>query len=414
MKAVVALPLDTVDDTLSTILLIDGVLLALIVVGVLYGARWVVRLGLLPLTRMERAAQDITTGDPDLRLPDTDECTETGRLSRVLNTMLDRLQSALRAHERSEARLRRFLDDAGHELRTPLTAVQGFAQLALRHEEQSATSRREANRLIAQNAERLSLLVDDLQLLTRLDQEPSYRAESVDLLSLAADAISTAALNWPGRPVRLDPLPSPAGIRQEGDRQDDELELVETVGDPHRLRQVVDNLLSNAQRHTPAATPVHVRVGTARAGGGTGGVDRPGRASSSSPLPYGTAICVVEIADEGPGLDAEDAQRVFERFYRVDRSRSRSQGGSGLGLAIAAAIAHGHGGRLELDTRPGAGCTFRLVLPARRAEGTGQVLVPTPPSTAARAARDHGPSRPARPTVPAAGTSAPPSGCRRL
>ncbi|WP_406172537.1 sensor histidine kinase [Streptomyces sp. NBC_00996] len=229
---------------------------------------------------------------------------------------------------------------------------QGFAEPALRHEQQSAEGGREANLLIAQNAERVSLLVDDLQLLAQLDQEPSYRREPVDLLSPAVDAVSAAALDSDGHPIGLDPL-----------RKEDEPDLVETVGDPHRLRQVVENLLSNGRTHTPG-TPVHVRVGTVRVGPDTGGVDRPGLTSPSPPLPYGTAA-VLEIAGEGPGLDPEDARRAFERFYRVDRSRSRShsRGGSGLGLAIAGAIARGHGGRLELDTAPGKGCTFRLVLP---------------------------------------------------
>ncbi|MEU9212216.1 HAMP domain-containing sensor histidine kinase [Streptomyces sp. NPDC048415] len=352
MKSVVALPMDTVDGATSKILLVDGVLLALTLACVVLLGRWVVRLGLLPLTRMERTAEDITDGNLDLRLADTDERTETGRLGRVLNTMLERLQGALRERETSEARLRRFVADAGHELRTPLTTIQGFAELALRHEQQSAAGRREANRLIAQNAARMSLLVDDLHLLAQLDQEPAYRREPVDLLALAADAVSAAALGSPGRPIDLVPLAEGA----------EELELVETVGDPHRLRQVIDNLLSNARTHTPQGTPVHVRVGT-----GLAGPDVGGRTSASPPLPYGTPVGVLEIADEGPGLAPEDAQRVFERFYRADRSRSRSraEGGSGLGLAIAAAIAQGHGGRLELDTAAGKGCTFRLVLPQR-------------------------------------------------
>lgn len=313
---------------------------------------------------MERTAQDITDGDLDLRLPDTGARTETGRLGRVLNTMLERLQGALRERETSEARLRRFVADAGHELRTPLTAIQGFAELALRHEQQSPAGRREANRLIAQNAERMGLLVDDLQLLAKLDQEPSYGPshgrESVDLLSLAADAVSAAALGDSGRPIDLGPL--------RDSKDEEELELVEALGDPHRLRQVVENLLSNARVHTPPGTPVHVRVGTALVAPDTGGADRPGRTSASPALPHGTPVGVLEIADAGPGLSPEDAQRVFERFYRVDRSRSRAhdQGGSGLGLAIAAAIAQGHGGRLELDTAPGEGCTFRLVLPESR------------------------------------------------
>ncbi|MFC9848464.1 sensor histidine kinase [Streptomyces sp. NPDC060223] len=365
MKTVIALPLATIDGATSKILYLDGTVLAFTVTGVVLFGRWVVRLGLLPLTRMERTAQGITDGDLDLRLPDTDARTETGRLGRVLNTMLERLQGALRERETSEARLRRFVADAGHELRTPLTAIQGFAELALRHEQQSAAGRREANRLIAQNAERMGLLVDDLQLLAKLDHEPSYGCEPVDLLSLAADAVSAAALGDSGRRIDLEPLRT----QKEAERDEDaeELELVEAIGDPHRLRQVVENLLSNARTHTPPGTPIHVRVGTALVAPDTGGADRPGRTSASPALAHGTAIGVLEIADAGPGLAPEEAQRVFERFYRVDRSRSRSrthdQRGSGLGLAIAAAIAQGHGGRLELDTAPGEGCTFRLVLP---------------------------------------------------
>jgi two-component system OmpR family sensor kinase len=355
---VVALPLDTVDGATSKLLALNVAVFAVAVVGLIAVGRWVVRLGLLPLTRMEHTAQDITAGDLSVRLPDTDPRTETGRLGTVLNDMLDRLQQALRQREFSEARLRRFVADAGHELRTPLTSIQGFAQLALRHPDRPAAQRREADEQVARNAERMNHLVDDLLLLARLDQEPAYRAVPVDLLSLAADAVSAAVVRSGGEHrVTLSALDAKAG--------DSELEVVVTVGDPDRLLQVVNNLLSNALVHTPPGTPVDVRVGTAHAGATTGGNDRPGRAAGSPPLTTGTPICVIEVADQGPGLPSEEAERVFERFYRVDPSRSRDHGGSGLGLAIATAIAQGHGGRLELDTGAGPGCTFRLVLPAR-------------------------------------------------
>ncbi|MFF4586032.1 sensor histidine kinase [Streptomyces sp. NPDC001388] len=359
MSAVVTLPLDTVDGATSKLLWLNAVLLAVTVVALIALGRWVVRLGLLPLTRMERTAQDITAGRLDLRLPDTDARTEIGRLGRVLNSMLDRLQKALLAREASEARLRRFVADAGHELRTPLTAIQGYAQLALRPEPRSARERNEASRFIAQNAERMSLLVDDLQLLATLDKEPSYRRERVDLLSLAADAVSAAAVHSESHPVDLGSLPTPADPTGA-----EELEVAETVGDAHRLRQILENLLSNARVHTPPGTRVHVRVGTTEAGPGTGGTDRSGRFTASPPLPEGLPISVIEVADEGPGLEAVHAELVFERFYRADPARSRMHGGSGLGLAIAATIAEGHAGRLELDTAPGRGCVFRLVLPA--------------------------------------------------
>ena len=372
---VVALPLDTVEGALSKLLALNVAVFAATVVGLIAVGRWVVRLGLLPLTRMEHTAQDITAGDLRLRLSDTDPRTETGRLGTVLNDMLDRLQQALRQREFSEARLRRFVADAGHELRTPLTSIQGFAQLALRHPDRPAAQRREADEQVARNAERMNLLVDDLLLLAKLDQEPAYRTVPVDLLAVAADAVSAAAVRAGGEHrVTLSPLDAnDEGDKDERDKNagdcepvgDSELEVVETVGDPHRLLQVVNNLLSNALVHTPPGTAVDVRVGTARAGATTGGTDRPGRTSASPALAGGTPIHVIEVADQGPGLSPEEAERVFERFYRVDPSRCRDQGGSGLGLAIATAIAQGHGGRLELDTGAGPGCTFRLVLPAR-------------------------------------------------
>ncbi|MFB6679361.1 sensor histidine kinase [Streptomyces sp. NPDC056390] len=355
---VVALPLDTLEGAMSKLVVLNIVVFAAAVIGLISVGRWVVRLGLLPLTRMEHTAQDITATDLSLRLPDTDPRTETGRLSTVLNDMLDRLQQALQEREFSEARLRRFVADAGHELRTPLTSIQGFAQLALRHPDRPAADRRKADEQVVENAARMDLLVDDLFLLARLDQMPEYRTVPVDLLSLAADAVSAAAAHADGaHRVTLGSL----------DEQVDngELEPVETLGDPHRLLQVVGNLLSNALRHTPPGTPVHVRVGATRAGARTGGTSRPDRTSTSPPLAEGTPVCVIEVGDDGPGLLPEEAARVFERFYRVDPSRSRAHGGSGLGLAIATAIAQGHGGRLELDTTIGHGCTFRLVLPAR-------------------------------------------------
>ncbi|WP_329576321.1 HAMP domain-containing histidine kinase [Kitasatospora sp. NBC_01250] len=352
-----ALPLDTVEGAMSKLRWLDVAVLGVTALVLIAAGGWVVRLGLLPLTRMQATAQAITDGELDLRLPDTHPRTEIGRLGHVLNTMLDRLQQALRAHEASEDRLRRFVADAGHELRTPLTAIKGFAELALRHP-QPPDQQREAHRLVAQNAERMSLIVDDLQLLATLDREPSYEREPVDLLSVGADAVSTAALHRPSHPIDLGPLRTPGdptGCR--------ELEVVETVGDGHRLRQVVAALLSNAHTHTPPGTRIHLRVGTTRSGDGTGGTDRPGRTSASPGLPPDTRINVIEVADEGPGMNRGHAEKVFERFYRADPSRSRLHGGSGLGLSIAASIAEGHGGRLELDTRPGQGCTFRLVLP---------------------------------------------------
>lgn len=350
---VIALPLDTVEGAMSKLLWLNGALLVATVVGLVAVGRWVVRIGLLPLTRMEDTAGRIADGDLDLRLTDTDPDTEIGRLGRVLNTMIERLRSALRQRENSEARLRRFVADAGHELRTPLTSMRGFAELMIKHESLPEDQRRQAQRMIEQNAERMSRLVEDLLLLAELDREPVYDNETVDLLSVAADAIGSAPPRAGERDIALDPLTN------------EEPEPVEVLGDSHRLRQVVGNLIANALNHTPPETPVRVRVESCHAGD-RAGADRPDRWGADSAFPPGIEVRVIEVADTGPGLTDEQAEQVFERFFRVDRARSREQGGSGLGLAIAAAIARSHGGRLELDTAPGQGATFRLVLPANR------------------------------------------------
>ncbi|OIJ66475.1 sensor histidine kinase [Streptomyces mangrovisoli] len=366
MLAVVALPLDTVDGATAKLLWLSLGLGAAVAVGVVVLGNGAVRLGLRPLTRVERTAQHITEGALELSVPGATPDTEVGRLGLALNSMLDRLRAALHRTETSEARLRRFMADAGHELRTPLTAIQGFAELLLDEPDMPVRRRREAHALIAHNAERMGRLVEDLFLLAKLGETPAAHREPVDLLSLAADAIATTAIRHPRRAITLEPLAPRAADRER------DLDIVEAPGDPHQLAQAVANLLTNACVHTPGDAAVRVRVGATRApaGGGLG---------SGTPLPPGTPVCVVEVADDGPGIDPDEAPHVFDRFYRAtplgrtahtatDPTPGSGAGaggepGSGLGLAIAAAIAAAHGGRLELDNRPGEGCTFRLLLP---------------------------------------------------
>ncbi|MFE3679311.1 sensor histidine kinase [Streptomyces griseus] len=358
MRAVVALPLDTVDGATTKLLWFSAFLGVVVAAGVALLANAAVRLGLRPLSRVEGTAQRITDGALDLRVPDTDPATEVGRLGQALNTMLDRLRTALHRTAASERQMRRFMADAGHELRTPLTAIQGFAELLHDDPRMPAERRAEAHALIAANADRMSRLVDDLFLLAKLGHAPGLHPEPVDLLSLAADSITTTAVRHPDRTITLEPLRTGSA-----DTSTQELDVVETVGDADQLAQVVTNLLTNACTHTPASARVHVRVGTLRTGPATGGLDRPGRTSATPALPPGLAVAVIEVADTGAGLAPEDAHHVFDRFYRAAPT-DPAEPGSGLGLAIASAIAEAHRGRMELDTSPGTGCTFRLLLPA--------------------------------------------------
>lgn len=362
MRAVVALPLDTVDGATDKLLWFGLTLDASVAVGVVLLSNAAVRLGLRPLTRIEHAAQRITDGAPDLGVPALDPKTEVGRLGLALNTMLDRLRAARRRAEASETSLSHFMADSGHELRTPLTSIQGFAELLLHEPGMSDRRRIEAYEQIARNADRMTRLVGDLFTLAKLGDAPPPNREIVDMLALAADAVTTAAVRHSSHRVGLEPV----GDSHEAD-PDGELSVVETLGDPHQLAQVIENLLANACTHTPDGTWVRVGVGTAWTGAGAMGADRPGRNSVCPPLPPGVPVCVVEVSDGGPGIAPDEARHVFDRFYRAADGRGvEAEAGSGLGLAIASAIAESHGGRLELDTLPGRGCTFRLLLPLAR------------------------------------------------
>ena len=319
----VALPLEDVQQTLSRVVLIEVV--ATVAVLVLLGllALWVVKTGLRPLTEIEHTAGAIAAGDLSRRVERAEPNTEVGRLGLALNAMLGQIQRAFEEKESSEQRLRQFVGDASHELRTPLTSIRGYAELFRRGADQRPEDLASAMRRIEEEAERMGVLVDDLLLLARLDQGRPLEREPVDLARVASDAVADARAADPDRPITF----------TDG-------EVVTVLGDENRLRQVAANLLANARQHTPPETRVHVTVR----------------------MDNGAAV--LEVADEGPGLSDDDAHRVFERFYRADRSRARGSGGSGLGLSIVSAIASAHGGTATVDSTPGAGATFRVVLPA--------------------------------------------------
>jgi two-component system, OmpR family, sensor kinase len=343
-----------IDQTVNQVMLVGLTVSGLALLGLALGAGAVVRIGLRPLTRMESAAASIAAGDPPSakaspslvagRVPDANPHTEAGRLGLALNTMLERIQGALAARAASEERLRQFLADASHELRTPLTSIRGFAELYRRSGSRGGPEMTEMMSRIEQEAARMGLLVEDLLLLAALDEERPLRAQPVDLLGVAADTISDAHVRNPTRFVALASF-----------------EPVTVYGDDHRLRQVATNLVSNAVRHTSDSAKVEVRVAAET----VGAPDPRVVASVGSSLAMGTPIAVLEVADTGPGVPVEHAERIFERLYRADPGRARSQGGSGLGLSIVAAIVAAHGGRVELISAPGQGATFRVLLPLR-------------------------------------------------
>lgn len=329
-SVLIASSLADVNDTVNRLTLLNLLVGAVVLVLVGLLAYFGVRRSLRPLDEMEATAAAIAGGDLARRVPDRDPRTEVGRLGQALNAMLGRIESAFRAQQQSETdarqseeRMRRFVADASHELRTPLTSIRGFAEL---YRQGAASDVPRLMGRIESESERMGGLVEDLLLLARLDEarvdeHREARRSLVELGDLAADAVHDARAVDPQRPIRL----------VAGDP-------VVVDGDEHQLRQVLANLVGNALHHTPAGTPVTVTV----------------REEGSQAL--------IEVADEGPGLAAEHAERIFERFYRADPSRSRSSGGAGLGLSIVAALAVAHGGSVEVDTAPGRGSVFRVRL----------------------------------------------------
>jgi two-component system OmpR family sensor kinase len=203
---------------------------------------------------------------------------------------------------------------------------------------------------------RMRLLVNDLLLLARLDEERPLERHPVDLLAVAADAVRDAHVRVPTRFVQLAAL----------DDDSETFEAVTVYGDEPRIRQVVNNLVANALQHTPDDCAVVVRVG-ASAGPGLDPDERTEQLPSAvagAKMPAGPAVAIIEVADAGPGMSPDQARHAFERLYRADPSRAGREGGNGLGLAIVAAIVQAHGGRAELYTSAGAGARFRVLLPA--------------------------------------------------
>ncbi|HZE14660.1 MAG TPA: ATP-binding protein, partial [Mycobacterium sp.] len=258
----------------------------------------VVHRSLRPLIEVEQTAAAIAAGQLDRRIPERDARTEVGRLSLALNGMLAQIQRAVASSESSaekartsEERMRRFITDASHELRTPLTTIRGFAEL---YRQGAARDVEMLMSRIESESRRMGMLVEDLLLLARLDAQRPLERRRVDLLALATDAVHDAQSIAPERKITMEVLDGPG--------------TPEVLGDEARLRQVLSNLVANALQHTPESADITVRVGT------------------------DGDNAVLEVVDRGPGMSKQDAQRVFERFYRTDSSRTRTSGGTGLGL----------------------------------------------------------------------------------
>jgi heavy metal sensor kinase len=280
------------------------------------GGIFLARRALKPVDKIAQTAQEIEETDLSRRI-NVNTKDELGRLAATLNEMIGRLEKAFQ-------RQKQFTSDASHELRAPLAIIEAESTLALQKERPSSDYQRSLE-IISQESKQMSSLVDQLLTLARADAgKEQWNFTEVNLSKL----ISNLSMD-------VEVLCQEKGLSfQLGQMQD-----LMVKGDEARLRELFMNLLDNAIRYTP--TPGIVSVSLRRE----------------------EQMAVVAIMDTGVGIPAEDMPFIFERFYRVDKSRSRAEGGTGLGLAICKHIAEAHGGKIEVESQLGQGSTFSVWLP---------------------------------------------------
>ena len=353
---ITGLPLATVDNTLNKVENTEHVVFAaVLLLAVVLGAG-LIQVSLRPLRRVAATATRVTelpldSGEVTLPagVPDTDPRTEVGRVGAAFNRMLFHVEKALGRRAASEARLRRFAADASHELRTPLSAIRGYAELALRHPGPVPEDVTHALGRVQSESARMTVLVDDLLLLARLDAGRPLEREPVDLSRLVIETTSDARVARGDHRWQLD-LPD---------------EPVLVPGDEHRLHQVMANLLSNAGKHTPAGSTVSVALALGATVTGTGTTSAGTAAVQRGIMPSGPRV-ELSITDDGPGIPPELLPELFERFSRGDTGRAREVNAAGkstgLGLAIVDAVVVAHGGCIAVTSRPGM-TRFAIFLP---------------------------------------------------
>jgi two-component system OmpR family sensor kinase len=315
---------DPVEDTLetfATVLVLGGLLAFLLSVG---GAYLLARAALSPVEAVVSSAREMTEGDLSRRLPVAHPKDEIGRLTTTINALLARLEAAFARREEALSRQRRFAADASHELRTPLTSISGYAQMLEEWGLRDPQTAREGVAAIRQESERMQRLVEGLLALTRGDEGAPLEIADHDLAAVAEEAARTARTAADGKVV-VEYLPTE--------------QRVNAPFDHNRIQQVASILLDNAIKYTPIGGKVTVAVR-----------ETDGWAE-------------LEVSDTGVGIPEDQLPLVFERFYRADKARASS--GAGLGLAIARQVAEAHGGRIEVESTPGEGSTFTLLLPKK-------------------------------------------------
>jgi two-component system OmpR family sensor kinase len=328
LGVVTGLSTDEVQRTMHRLVALELIIGATAVLIALLATSYGVRFTLRRLYRVTDTAREVAAElSPegrglDRRVPGADPETEVGQLAQSMNTLLSAVETQFAARLESERRMRQFLADASHELRTPLTSIRGYAELARMQRAAGEEDEDNLSRIEAEGT-RMSRLVEDLLVLARGDQGAAPERELVDLGDVVEDVVTGSRAAFPARRIDLEIEPG-----------------LQVVGDHDALVRAVRNLVTNAAVHTRPEGPIAVRA-----------------------FPVDGWLRI-QVLDSGPGLPQEQAEHVFERFWRADRARSRARGGSGLGLAIVASIVQAHGGTVRFDSSVEHGSTVTIDLPA--------------------------------------------------
>jgi two-component system, OmpR family, sensor kinase len=280
---------------------------------------------LLPLRRVTEASAELAGGDFTRRVAEPAASDEVGRLARAFNEMAAAVQRAFAVRAENEAEMRHFVGDASHELRTPLTTLQGQLDLLSRGAAANAGARRESLTAMQREVRRMSVLVEDLLTLTRLEGVGAAQdnaREPVDIDTLIAEAVDEQSVRAPQQRVEIE-----AGTPGQA----------LTLGNPDQLRRVILNLANNALSHAP------------------GGVQTWRSRATEKEV-------VFSLSDQGPGIPSDALPRIFDRFYSGRSETGHAGGGSGLGLAIVKSVVEAHGGRVHASSTPG-GATIEVRLP---------------------------------------------------
>ena len=313
----VALPLSQIDqrlDRLRNIVMVAASLTAII--ALLLGF-WIARSFAAPLSRMTNMAQLYSEGDYKQRL-EIDRQDEIGELAKTLNLFAE-------TAAQREATRRDFIANASHELKTPVTAIQGITETLLEDASMDDETRQQFLQKVNDQSIRLSQLISDLLALSRLESSGSDSFKNIDLKEIIEDSCKVLQFFAKEKTLSLD-------VRCPENK-------VVISGDEESLNQLLINLLDNAIKYTPEGGKVTVQLTTNH------------------------EQVIIEVEDNGIGIERADQKRIFERFYRVDKARSKTLGGTGLGLSIVKHIVIRHQGHIALESAPGQGSLFRVTLP---------------------------------------------------